>query len=165
MKASVSSEWRRQVAAAAICAGFLTSTAPAAAQERIATLEERFTGAERVVVATARSVGGTWRQNIHGDRIIVSRVRLVVDETLKGAPANEVWMEIEGGTIGGWTLEVSSLPLMTAGDRAVFFLNADENNVHHPYLKGQGILDLEGDMVRGSSLHLNQIRSAARIRQ
>ena len=50
--------------------GFLSSVATA----QNATLEYRISGAESVVVATARSVTASWRENEHGDRIIVSRV-------------------------------------------------------------------------------------------
>lgn len=135
---------------------------PAMAQTRVASLEERFAGAEQVVVAEAQSVSGGWRQNEHGDRIIVSRVLLRVAESLKGGAARQMWLEIEGGTVDGITLEVSSLPLLKEGDRAVFFLNADRD-VHRPFLKGQGILTLDdNEMVTGSSLHLNTIRRMSR---
>jgi hypothetical protein len=135
---------------------------PATAQTRVASLEERFAGAEQVVVAEAQSVSGVWRQNDHGDRIIVSRVLLQVAETLKGAGARQIWLEIEGGTVDGVTLEVSSLPQLKQGDRAVFFLNGDRD-VHRPFLKGQGILTLDdNEMVTGSSLHLNTIRRMSR---
>lgn len=67
--------------AAAVCLGLTAGTA--SAQARIASLEQRFTGAERVVVAEARTVSGGWRQNVYGDRIIVTRVLLTVDETSK----------------------------------------------------------------------------------
>jgi hypothetical protein len=149
------------VGLAAICIG--VSVNGAGAQARIASLEERFAGAERVVVAEARSVSAMWRQNDRGDRIIVSRVLLDVGETLKGASTEQVWMEVDGGTVDGITLEVSSVPLMHQGERAVFFLDSGEGNVHRPFLKGQGILSLDSDeMVRGSSLHLNQIRRMSR---
>ena len=35
-------------------------------------LEERASGADSVVVATPRSVSASWKENEHGDRIIVS---------------------------------------------------------------------------------------------
>ncbi len=139
-------------------AAVVFAAAPAAAQTRIASLEERFAGSEQVVIAEARAVEASWRQNVHGDRIIVSRVLLQVSESLKGSGSRQMWLEVEGGTVDGVTLEVSSLPLIREGDRAVFFLNA-MRDVHRPFLKGQGILPLdENDMVEGSSLHLNTIR-------
>jgi hypothetical protein len=54
----------------------------------------------------------------------VSRLQLQVDETLKGVPQPAVWVDMEGGTLDGLTLTVSSLPLIQPGERAVFFLEA-----------------------------------------
>ena len=130
------------------------------ASGRMATLAELAAGADRVVVATARSVTPEWRVNIHGDRIIVSRVQLEVAETLKGATDPTVAMEFDGGTLDGLTLQVSSQPLVQAGERAVFFLDAGDTGIFKPYLRGQGILMLdERDVVRGSQLQLGEIRS------
>ena len=147
-------------AVAALCVSLWVT--PVSAQVRVASLEERIAGAREVVVAEAQAVSASWRQNEHGDRIIVSRVLLQVAETLKGSGARHLWLEVEGGTVDGVTLEVSSLPLMQEGDRAVFFLNP-EREVYRPFLKGQGILALDEDgMVEGSSLHLNTIRRMSR---
>jgi hypothetical protein len=158
------SKWTRGIVVFALTLGTVISMS--AAPGRIATLEERFTGADRVVLAKTRRVSAAWRRNEYGDRMIVTRALVDVDETLKGAGADQFWLEVEGGTIDGVTLEVSSVPLLHEDDRAIYFLNAAENNLYRPFLKGQGILTLDGDdMVRGSSLHLNQIRSVARSRR
>jgi len=134
----------------------------AASNGRIATLDERIAGAQKVVVASARSVDAGWRENTYGDRLIVSRVLLDVEETLKGSASNgPIWMELEGGTLDGFTLHVSDLPDLRAGERAVFFLDGG-NGAYHAHLKGQGILKLDDqDVVRGSSLTLGEIRRAA----
>jgi hypothetical protein len=139
----------------------------AASNGRIATLDERITGAQRVVVASARSVDARWRENTYGDRVIVSRVLLDVEETLKGsASGNAIWMDLEGGTLDGFTLRVSDLPDLAAGERAVFFLDQGENGVAIPHLRGQGILKLDRDnVVTGSSLRLDAIRTLARGRR
>lgn len=130
---------------------------------QVATLDQRIDGAEQVVVATVRGVVPEWRENSHGDRLIVSRVQLAVEETLKGAAEQTMWLEVEGGTLDGLTLKVSSLPMMQGGERAVFFLDRGVGAVRRPHLKGQGILFLDGqDFVRGSSLRLAEIRSHAR---
>jgi hypothetical protein len=114
-------------------------------------------------VATVRDVTPEWRENSHGDRLIVSRVRLEIDETLKGAAAREEWLELEGGTLDGLTLHVSSLPMIRGGERGVFFISRGAGSAHVPYLKGQGILFLDDrDVVRGSSLQLDEIRIHAR---
>lgn len=130
---------------------------------QVATLDERVHGADRVVVGRARSVTPEWRENEHGDRLIVSRVVVDVDETLKGDLASTMSVEVEGGTLDGYTLRVSTLPLVQPRDRAVFFLEAGERATFKPHLRGQGILFLdEHDVVRGSSLRLDEIRSHAR---
>ena len=85
----------------------------------MATLDERISGAEAVVVATVRTVATAWRQNAQGDRLIVSRIELAVDESLKRAAAPSQWIEMEGGTLGGLTLQVPTLPLIQhPGERA-----------------------------------------------
>jgi hypothetical protein len=128
-----------------------------------ATVVDRTRGAERVVVATVRSIEPSWVRSEFGDRLIVSRVQLQVEETLKGAAQPTVWMEVDGGTLDGFTLRVSSLPLMERGERAVFFLEPGVESVYRPYLRGQGILLLDDrDFVRGSSLRLDQIRTTVR---
>jgi hypothetical protein len=138
----------------------------AALHAQIATLDERVAGAQRVVVATAREVRAEWRENSYGDRLIVSRVQLDVEETLKGASEPEIWLDVEGGTLDGYTLRVSTLPLVQAGDRAVFFLDRGQGPATVPHLKGQGILFLdESDVVRNSSLRLTEIRNRARAVQ
>lgn len=134
-----------------------------ASSGRIATLDERIQGSQRVVVASARSVNASWRENTYGDRVIVSSVLLDVEETLKGsATSNAVWMDLEGGTLDGFTLRVSDLPTIHPGDRAVFFLDQGENGISTPHLRGQGIIKLgDDDVVPGSSLRLQDIRGAA----
>src|SRR5690242_8709225 len=109
------------IRAAALVACLGAGAAPIhAASGRIATLDERIEGSQKVVVAHARSVNATWKENEHGDRIIVSHVLLDVEETLKGsAAANAIWMDVEGGTLDGFTLRVSDLPTVEPGERAV----------------------------------------------
>jgi hypothetical protein len=138
----------------------------AALRAQIATLDERVAGSQRIVVATARDVHAEWRENRYGDRLIVSRIRLEVEETLKGATEPQIWVDVEGGTLDGYTLRVSSLPMMQAGDRAVFFLDSSQGAAAVPHLKGQGILFLdERNVVRNSSLRLTEIRNRARAVQ
>jgi hypothetical protein len=140
-------------------AGFL-AVGDASAQS--ASLEARIAGAERVVVATAVSVDARWEENAHGDRLIVSRFLLEVSETLKGGAARAVWLDLEGGTLDGLTLRVSSLPRLQPGERAVFFLEPGPGEAFEPYLRGQGILRLDDrDMVRGTNLPLRDIRARA----
>src|SRR6188472_3556445 len=66
-------------------------------------------GADRVVVAEVTDVTPRFDVNEHGDRLIISRVLLQVEETLKVTASPIVEMDVEGGTIGDLTLKVSDL--------------------------------------------------------
>jgi hypothetical protein len=138
-------------------------TVAAASGGRQVDIPERARGAQRVVVAKVSSVSPGWRTNKFGDQLIVTEVSLDVEETLKGTPATQLWMEVEGGTVGGLTLRVSSEPQLSSGERAVFFLDGTSSGSHVPHLKGQGILKLDGNnQVRGSSLRLDEVKRMVR---
>jgi hypothetical protein len=125
-------------------------------------VNERVRGAERVVVASVSDVTGAFATNEFGDQLIVSQVSLVVEESLKGKPTPALVLEVEGGTVGDLTLEVSSLPRMTPGERAVFFVTTNKHGKQVPHLRGLGILKLDSqNRVKGSSLDLETIRRAA----
>ena len=47
-------------------------------------------------------------------------------------------MDIEGGSLDGFTLRVSDLPALQPGDRAVFFLDETDTPVYQPHLRGKG---------------------------
>lgn len=133
-----------------------------AATDRQVDLTERIKGAQRVVVAKAVKVTPEWRTTEHGDKLIVSQVSLEVEETFKGAAANALSLEVEGGTLDGLTLMVSSQTPLKAGDRAVFMLDNGSSGNHVPHQKGRGILKLDSNnKVQGSDLNLDDIRRAA----
>ena len=72
-----------------LCGGLLAvDLAASANQGAPVPLAERARGAERVVVGRVASVAPLWRVNEFGDRLIVSVVRVLVSETLKGQPAD-----------------------------------------------------------------------------
>jgi hypothetical protein len=123
-------------------------------------IPERARGAKRVVVAQVVHVQSVFATNEHGDQLIVSRARIQIEEALKGAPASYLNVEVEGGTVGDLTLQVSDMPRLETGDRAVFFLTpSDDGTTNRPHLRGLGILKLRSDnVVRGSSLSLDAIR-------
>jgi len=167
MKSSRMARSKVSVGALALLASLSAGTVSTGASSgRIATLDERIDGSQKVVVAKARSVNASWRENTYGDRVIVSRVLLDVEETLKGpASSNAIWMELEGGTLDGFTLRVSDLPTVVPGKRAVFFLEQNDNGITTPHLRGQGILTLDdNNFVSGSSLRVDDIRNVARAR-
>lgn len=134
---------------------------PGSAQEAAVPLVERGRGAERVIVGRVSSVTPQWQVNEFGDRLIVSTVRVTVEETLKGDPQQAIALEVEGGTIGGLTLHVSDLATFAAGDRAVFYLKRNARGALVPHLRGQGLLKLDvANRVAGSNLTLADIRRA-----
>lgn len=136
-----------------------SGSALAANQDRAVPLAERARGAERVVVGRVTSVDAVWQVNEFGDRLIVSVVRVAVDQTLKGQPQPALDVEVEGGTIGDLTLRVSDLASFAPGERAVFYLTRSARGRFVPHLRGQGLLKLDrSDRVPGSSLTLAEIR-------
>lgn len=153
-----------RLTAAAIC--LLAAQLSTRAQDTSSVpLAERARGAERVVVGRVTTVNPIWRTNEFGDRLIVSIVSVAVDETLRGPALPSVDLEVEGGTIGELTLNVSDLEPMAPGDRAVFYLARDRRGVFVPHLRGQGLLKLDrADRVRDSAVTLADIRRSARER-
>lgn len=126
-------------------------------------IPSRARGASRIVVARVLDVRAQFATNRFGDQLIVSTAVLEVDETLKGAPATTLEVEVEGGTVGDLTLKVSDLPSLEAGERGVFFLDAGRGGVNLPHDRGRGILKLtQGDQVQNSGLTLAQLRQQIR---
>ena len=122
-------------------------------------LVDRARGAAQVIVGRVTAVNPVWQVNEFGDRLIVSVVRVAVDETLKGDAQASVDVEVEGGTIGGLTLHVSDEESFAPGDRAVFYLRRSARGAFVPHLRGQGTLKLDrNSRVRNSSLTLDEIR-------
>ena len=121
-------------------------------------IEERARGADRVVVAVVAGTHARYERNEFGDEVIVTHVTLRVEEALKGRDG-DITLAVEGGTVDGVTMRVSSLPVVSAGDRGVFFLTPGPNGEFRPHLRGQGILQLDQtNQVRGSSLTLDEVR-------
>jgi hypothetical protein len=140
----------------------LQPSASLAKQEAAVPLPVRTRGAERVLVGRVTSVNGVWRENEFGDRLIVSVVRLAVEETLKGQHQQDVDVEVEGGTIGNLTLRVSDLATFQPGERAVFYLTRAPRGAFVPYMRGQGLLKLDrANKVSGSAVTLDEIRRTA----
>jgi hypothetical protein len=133
-----------------------------AASQVFVDLKDRARGAERIVRGQVMSVSPIFTRNEFGDQLIISTVRVVVGETLKGQPASTVDVDVEGGTIGEVTLRVSDMPEVVPGQRAVFLLKRDGRGRTVPYLRGQGILELDDrDNVKGTAWRLDDVRRAA----
>jgi hypothetical protein len=148
---------------AMICTLAWFGTATLAAQRTDLPSAERARGAEQVVVGHVSAVTPTWRDNDFGDRLIVSVVHVVVEETLKGSAPTALDVEVEGGTIGSLTLHVSDIEPLARGDRAVFYLQHNRRGGLIPHLRGLGLQKLDAaNHVRGSSVTLDQIRRDVR---
>ena len=144
-----------------VCLGILLlgETGVVAVQQAPVPLGERARGAERVAVGRVTAVTPAWQVNEFGDRLIVSRVRLAVDEHLKGPAIPTLDVDVEGGTIGELTLHVSDQETFAPGERAVFFLTRGPGGAFRPHLRGLGLLKLDAaNRVPGSSLTLDIIR-------
>ena len=126
-------------------------------------IEERARGAARVVVATVAETQARYERNEFGDEVIVTHARLTIEEAVKG-PMEPAVLAIEGGTVDGITMRVSSLPTLARGERAVFFLAPGRAaGEFRPHLRGQGILKLDStNHVRGSSLTVDDVKRLVR---
>jgi hypothetical protein len=148
---------------AAVAAVLVASAAQslAAAGPQPATIQERARGADRIVVASVSDIRAAYERNAFGDELIVSHASLALEEVIKGN-SEKATVAVEGGTVDGVTLRVSSLPTLSRGERAVFFLKRGPNGEYLPHLSGQGILKLDAtNHVKGSSLSLDDIRRMA----
>ena len=126
-------------------------------------LGQRFQGAHRAVVGKVAAVQPRWDRNEWGDQLIVSRMTVEVEETLKGFSARRLEVDVEGGTLDGLTLHVSHQVELAAGDRAIFILNETTTGVHTPHRKGLGLMRLDGNnRVEGTLTTLADVRTAAR---
>lgn len=141
----------------------LLATQVSAGSRRQVDIPERLRGADRAIVAKVVEKTARYERNEYGDELIVSHLVVSVEETLKGQPAQVLSFAMEGGTIGDLTLEVSDLPVLHPGERAVLMLGRDRGGRHVPHMRGLGILKLNNDNTVGrSSLTLDMIREMAR---
>ncbi len=148
----------------AICAATLFAQTPARSAVAVRSdFAARARGAARVVVGAVVDMQPRFDVNEYGDRLIVTRTTLHVEETLKGSHTDLVDMDVEGGTIGDLTLKVSDLPALHRGDRGVFFLESSSSSVQHLHGRHLGIVRLDAsDHELASTVTLADIRAAVR---
>jgi hypothetical protein len=106
-------------------------------------------GAERIVVATVDHVDSQFGLNEFGDKLILSTVTLRVHESLRGDVPSTATFQLEGGTVGELTLDVSDLPKLVPGDRGVFSLRRTRiGDGWVPNRRSLGIvlMDIDGDL-------------------
>ena len=130
-----------------------------ASQDPQAEIVTRARGAERIVVGVVNGVHSSFGTNAYGDQLIVSTLDVSVVETLKGARADSLDIEIEGGTVGDLTLRVSDMPEIEPGSRAVFFLDRAANGQFVPHGRGRGVMKLDrDDRVHDAELTLDAVK-------
>ena len=134
------------------------------ASRRDVPLDERVRGAERIVGGHVMMVRSEFTTNEFGDRLIVTRARVVVSEVLKGrVPTSTMEVDLEGGTVGRLRLQVSDMPEVGPGDHVVFMLRENATGRQVPSMRGQGVFKLNRqgrDDEQG--ITLEDIRAAAK---
>ncbi len=75
-----------------------------------------------IVVSTVTSRHAEW-EHYGSSRLIITKVTMEVEQSLKGSAPRTLTVEVLGGTIGDETLRVSHVPEFRVGDRDVLFLN------------------------------------------
>lgn len=148
--------------ALALCTALgLTAVAVQASIDPPLDVNRQTRGANKIVLATVVDVNAVFGENEFGDQLILSHVTMQVDETLKGAQESTVVVTLEGGTVGDVRLDVSDMPRMERGHRAVMFLLGTPSGQYVPYGRGSGVLGIGADnRAIGSGLTIDDIRSA-----
>lgn len=83
-------------------------------------LEELTGGAEVIVLGTVETAEGAWSDD---GRMIVTRVQVAVEKSLKGGPRATVVFEVPGGRVGDTMMVASGAPVFRAGERVALFLD------------------------------------------
>ena len=123
----------------------------------------RARGAKKIVVATVTDVQSRFDVSPFGDELIVSDLLVRVDDTLKGTAVPSLTVAVEGGTVGELTLNVSDMPALKRGERAVFFLDETAAGKHVPRQRGAGVLKIDGSgRVREMDLTLAEAKAKIR---
>lgn len=78
--------------------------------------------AAAIVVSTVTGRRAEW-EHYGSSRLIITKVTMEVEQTLKGSAPRTLTVEVLGGTIGDETLRVSHVPEFRVGERDVLFLN------------------------------------------
>ena len=134
----------------------------AAADNDAETLNAAIRQAAFTLVGTVTETRASRRRSSFGDEVIVTTAVIQVVERLRGASPSWLPVEVEGGTVGDVTMEVSDTPLLRRGDRAVFLVDRLKDGRYVPHDRGRGIAPLlPDDRIKDSSLTLEAVRQIA----
>lgn len=118
------------------------------------TLDQLAGRAATIVVSTVTNRQAEW-ENYGASRLIVTRVTLAIEQTLKGSPPRTLVVEVLGGTIGDQTLHVSHVPAFKVGDRDVLFLNGALHAASPIVGSDQGRFRVMNEVATGTARMLN----------
>ena len=125
-------------------------------------LATRLRGASRVIVGSVARVEPRLVRTSSGDRLIVTRTWIRVEESLKGRRDAWLAVDLEGGTIGGISMRASDIVPLVVGERAVLLVEPTAGGGWRPHRRGLGLLRLTRDnLVRDLGMSLGELRRAA----
>jgi hypothetical protein len=110
------------------------------------------------------------RGAVFPDRGIESIVSIGVETVLKGEAVDFVSIMLPGGVVGRSRVEMVGAPKLRTGDRAVFFLNRDRNNIWQLTGLSMGIYRVRsggpnGENVVNPPLVIGQTADAGSVRR
>ena len=144
----------------------LTATFVSASVDPPLDLVDRARGATKIVLATVVELDAAFGENEFGDQLILTHVTMQVSETMKGAHETDMVVTLEGGTIGDLTLDVSDMPKMTKGQRAVLFLTITPPVPMCRHHRGSSVMNVSADdQVTGTGLTVSELRAAIKAAQ
>jgi hypothetical protein len=154
----------KQILAAIIVLITLASAHPAA--QAPMTLDEMILAAPAIVVATVESRRAEY-EYYGSSRLIITKVTLRIEDTLKGSAPRTLVVEVLGGTLDDQTLHVSHVPEFQVGDRDVLFLSLAPHSVSPLVGSDQGrfriLTDNESGTPRVLTMGYEPVASLAQI--
>ena len=125
-------------------------------------LATRLRGASRTVVGSVERLEPRMVRTPRGDRMIVTRTWLRVEEAWKGRADEFLAVDVEGGTIGELSMRVSDMEPLRVGERAVVMVEPTPDGSWRPHRRGLGLLRLTSDnRVRELGVSLAEVRRLA----
>jgi hypothetical protein len=114
------------------------------------------------LVGTVTETRASRRRSSFGDEVIVTTAIIQVTERLRGLAPSWLPVEVEGGSVGDVTMEVSDTPMLRRGDRAVFMIDRLKDGRYTLHDRGRGIAPLMADdHIKDSALTLDAVRRMA----
>jgi hypothetical protein len=125
-------------------------------------LPDRAKASDIVVLATVNSATSSYETNAFGDRLIVTKLGLSIQESMKGPQAQDMEVQLLGGTVGEVSMVASHEPAIPVnGTQAVLFLK-DKGGKLVPSASEDSIMKVSNGKVTDekSSLTVEQVRAA-----